>query len=112
MERKKLHDLIKNSFNYTTPEDNHSIDNSINHNKAFLMGYENTSTFHHVVADVRYVMCEEGMYINWLAVSNDYFTKNVYGCHANKKPFCRIGIATFLLQIVQTQAASLGYNVQ
>lgn len=56
-------------------------------------------------------MSKEGIYIIRLSVSNDSFTKHIYGCHANDKPFHGMGIATFLLQLVQIQASSNGWNV-
>src|SRR5687768_2138779 len=56
-------------------------------------------------------MSSDGCYINWLAVSKDSFEQNIYGKFANDKPFRGMGIATFLLQMVQIQASSLGTKV-
>lgn len=54
-------------------------------------------------------MTEKGSYINWLAVTSKQFTKQVYGRHATEKPFRGMGLATFLLHIVQLQASTQNF---
>jgi len=111
-ERKKIHELIKNSFNHTTPEDNDAIENAFKYGQAFyIIGFGNNLGTHHVIAVVLYVMTEQGSYINWLAVTHKTFTCSLYGKHATEKQFRGMGLATFLLHMVQLQAASKDYSI-
>ena len=100
-------DLLDASFNYTTKEDKAAINNAYNHGQAlFVIGYGNNVAYHNVVAVVLYVMCEEGTYVNWLAVTQDNYSNKVYGKHASGMPFRGMGLATFLLHMIQLQAVS------
>ena len=111
-ERKKVFELIKNSFNHTTPEDNSVIQNSFTYRQAFyIIGFSNNLNAHHVKAAVLYVMTEEGTYINWLDVTSKMFTSAVYGKHGTEKFFREMGLGIFLLHMVQMQVAMKVYRM-
>ena len=106
-ERAKIHAFIKSSFDHPTPEDLVAIEHSLNFGQAFyIIGFGNNIGLHQIIAAVLYVMNEEGCYINWLAVTSKSFTASVFGKRATEKPFCGMGLATFLLHMIQLQAAA------
>ena len=57
-----------------------------------------------------YVSIAEGTYVNWFAITKSTYDKTQFGRFANDKPFQSIGLATFLLQVVQMQAVVQGYS--
>ena len=59
-----------------------------------------------------YVMSPEGTYMNWLAVTITPFSTSFYGNKASNNPFRGMGLGTFLLLMVQLQAASLKYSIE
>ena len=58
-----------------------------------------------------YVMSSEGTYINQLAVTKKPISTSFYGNKASNSPFRGMGLKTFLLLMVQLQAASLSYSI-
>ena len=107
-----MFELSRKSFNYIILEDKNAITNSCNHGLClFIIGFGNTIDSHHIIAAVLYVKTQDGTYINWLAVTDRIFTKLIYGFHATEKPFRGMGLATFLLHMVQLQAASQSHSM-
>ena len=56
-------------------------------------------------------MSSKGAYINWLPVTKKPFSASFYGNKASDNPFRNMGIGTFLISMVQMQAASLKYSL-
>lgn len=97
-------------LNCFTDADKKSIYNSFDRGQTLcIIGFNNTGK-HHAIAAVMHVSSHEGSYINWLVVTNTPYDKSQFGSHADKKSFCNIGLGAFLLQAVQLQAVSQGYN--
>ena len=81
-------ELIKTSFNHTTPEEIVAIENFIDYDQVFyIIGFGTSYGSFHIIAAVSYVMTKQGSFINWLAVTNKHFTKAVYGKYGTEIPF-------------------------
>ena len=65
---------------------------------------DNSAKASHIIAAVLYIFTKDGSYINWLAVTSSNFDKQRFGRLATEKPFSGMGLASFLLQMVQLQA--------
>ena len=108
MEKTKIHALIETAFDYLTAEDKKAIDKSLDCDQAlFIFGFDNNAKTLNVIAVVvLYVMSNKGTYINWLVVSSKTFDQKIYGKWATNQPFCAMGLGSFLLHMIQLQAAS------
>src|SRR5688500_2482789 len=93
------------------PKERQSITSSFERGDAFyIIGFDNTRLVHHVIAAILYVLCLEGTYVNWFAVTHRSYNLNCFGKGSNNQPFCNMGLGTFLLQVVQLQAVAQGYS--
>jgi len=70
----------------------------------FIIGFDNTGTMSHIIAAVLYIATANGNYINWLAVSNSNFDTKQFSKYATNKPFQNMGLASFLILMIQLQA--------
>lgn len=110
-EKAKVKDLVVSSFEYLTDQDIESITKSFKQGQVlYIIGFDNTAKAHHVVAAVMYVMSPKGSFINWLAVTTSNYDKIRFGKFASDKSFRHLGLATFLLYIIQLQAASQAWS--
>lgn len=80
-------------------------------NTLHLFGIDNTAKTSHIIAAVLYVLTEDGTYLNWLAVINSNFDKGRFGRLAMDKPFQNMGLATFLLHMIQIQALARQWSI-
>ena len=63
-----------------------------------------------MIPAVIYVTSPKGNCINWLAITSSLYDNTGFGIHTGNKPFHRITIEAFLLQMVQLQAVSQGFS--
>ena len=63
-----------------------------------------------VIAGILYDRSEDGIWVNWLAVSNGIYDPKLFGEAANRSPFRSIGIGTLLLSMIQLESAALGWK--
>ena len=105
-ERNKILAFIKNNFIQVTHDDITSIEESLARGQVmYIFGFDNSGRSHHIIAAVLYIQTENGSYINWIAVTDTNFDSIRFGKHANGNPFRDMGIGTFLLRMIQLQAA-------
>ena len=87
-----------------------SIEKSVLCNETlYIVSYANDLT-KHIVAAVTYYTCPGGTYINWFAVSQEKRTNIVYGSAASNHNWRQIGMASFLLRLLQTLSAVKGWS--
>ena len=67
----------------------------------FIYGFHHNGQARHVVACVLFSADEEGIYVNWIAVSREQFSAHCFGSTSNNKYFCSCGLGTFLMLLVQ-----------
>ena len=112
LEQKQIVELMKENFLQLTIDDIESMEQSLARGQVFyIFGFDNSGIGHHIIAALLYIQTESGSYINWFAVSESSFDTKRFGKFANGKPFCDMGIGTFLLKMVQLQAAIQNYSV-
>ena len=109
-DKTRVFKMIESCFKYMHPDDIISINKSFDRSQAmYIVGYENDGKKSHVVAAVLYVLSKDGAYINWFAVSPTNFDNERFGKLANNKPFRCMGLASFLLKMVQMQLIAKGW---
>lgn len=87
-EKRKLLNFFLSCFDRSSPEEKLSMEHSVNHGQAFyIIGFGASPEQHNVIAAVLYVICDQGSYINWLAVTTNSFTPQPYGKYTTGKPF-------------------------
>ena len=103
--------FFESNFERMLTEERQSVVTSFDRgNTLYINGFENNPSKYHIIAAILYVTCAEGTYINWFAVSNLGNDKNRFGKFANGKPFRSVGLGSFMLQMVQSQAVAQGYS--
>ena len=63
-----------------------------------------------VLAALLFSVDQNGILVNWLAVSKDVYAKKDYGERATGESFQRSGFGKFLLLLAQLCSSSLGWN--
>src|SRR5688500_9802131 len=78
----------------------------------FIFGTEmNNSCSFHIVGCVMYSADQHGIYVNWMAISQDKYDNIRYGSMSPNIPFRRLGLGSFLLQLVQMKSAAMDWSI-
>ena len=111
-ERNKLKKFFPLCFDQFLLDDHRAIDQSLKRGNAlYICGMDNSGKSSHIIAAVLYISTKDGSYINWLAVTRSNFDKLRFGRLATDKPFSGMGLASFLLQMVQLQAVIKNWSL-
>ncbi len=103
--------VIKNQFESMRSNKEDSIYSTMDLGQAFtIYGYHFSKYTKHVVATILFSADANGIFVNWIAVTQTKFTMDTYGTSKNNETFRSCGIGTFLISLVQMRSALFGWK--
>lgn len=109
--RQSIFQLIKSQFSSFRKDKEESLYESLKHGHAFIIyGFHQTADSRHAVACILFSADVNGIYVNWLVVSDGTFNVPKFGTNANGQQFQNCGLGSFLLMLTQIRSAVLGWS--
>src|SRR5687767_5691620 len=109
--KKNIFHFFRNQFSSLQPDEKESIHRSLKKGQDFIIfGSHYLGTSRHVVGCVLFADDEEGIFVNWIAVSGEKMDAKNFGTTSNNQCFWLSCLGMFLMLLVQIRSALLGWS--
>lgn len=103
--------VIKNHFDSMKSNKEDSIYSTIDLGQAFtIYRYHFSKYTKHVVATILFSADANGIFVNWITITQTKFTMDTFKTSGNKETFRSCGIGTFLISLVQMRLVLFGWK--